>query len=328
MPSPQRAIELEILNAYMETYGPNKTPTPDDLALSESLADWSEKIRKLEATGTISFSISTRRLKFIIESYGIGMPVTKALEVCLGVYDAQTASTLKQMFALIDPVKLKAEAEKAAARAKAAERQSREQAEAQARARQLAAKSPTAAPTPVGNSKEIVLTGTFAHGDRVKCTAYFKSNGYVVKGNLTKSTKILVTGQSPSESKLKRARNDGITIESEAKFIKKMLQNQPTPIPSNARIVLEGDFAMSRSRSVVSRNFEKAGFTVGKALSKNVDVMIIGDRTTYHDAKRRCTAAKHGVQIISETEFIRRMKAASKPQASLESLRAAINAAK
>jgi len=234
MEPPGEAVEVQILMGYMKKFRGNGTALTDrDKAVVTSLCTWAKQIRATEENGDISFSVSTRRLTFIVEQYTIGDNIDAALRACLGVYDDESAASLKQMFKLIDPAEEQRKRDAKLAKAKSDAEFKQRAAAAKAAADKLAnqnASTPQAVPAslpPVkGNGERIVVTGKWKVGDRNGVVKpHLKSSGFQVRDSISGTTDFLVTGGNPGQGKLDKAKKHGVTVLSEEKFFKKFKDN-------------------------------------------------------------------------------------------------------
>jgi len=244
MLSPKETTEYDILKGYMEHWKGGEL-NEDERAIVSSLTTWAAKIRNTEEKGEIDFSVSTRRLTFIIEQYVITGDIQSSLKDCLGVYDSDVSGSLKQMFKLINP---EAEERKRKAREakEKADREIREKLEAEAKAAkakadQIAAdvlnrsKSKSGLPDVKGNMETVVLSGKFKIGDRNGTVKpHLTSCGFNVKDRVTSRTDYLVIGEAPGQAKMDKAKKYNITIITEDKFFKKFASKKSAPVAAPA----------------------------------------------------------------------------------------------
>lgn len=221
MKAADKTQERDILTRYLTYLRGGKALDENDRAIIQSLVDWASNIRKTEENGDVSFSVSTRRLCFIVEKYEIDDDIHKALEACLGVYDEEIVATLKRLFKLIDPAeerrKEKARQDKAEADRKFEEKRK----EAQAKAAQIASSTPVSGQKARPGSR-MAFTGKLQNFSRVEATAKAREMGYDGSANtVTSKTKVLVVGDRPAQSKITKAKTLGIEILTETEWLAK-----------------------------------------------------------------------------------------------------------
>lgn len=95
-PYPTPSVERKIVVKHME-----KFDCQDD-KFADALVVWSEAIRKTFEDGGVDEIVSTRRLCHIVQSYSIFKDKTKAIELCVSRFDADTKEAFLDLYSKVD----------------------------------------------------------------------------------------------------------------------------------------------------------------------------------------------------------------------------------
>lgn len=93
---PTMAIEKRIISSHMEKYGVK------DEGFVETLANWSETIRKTYEAGGMDDIISTRRLGLIVNTYAIVQDRLESIRLCVNRFDKEVSEAFLDLYTKID----------------------------------------------------------------------------------------------------------------------------------------------------------------------------------------------------------------------------------
>jgi hypothetical protein len=93
---PTIGVERRIIKSHMEKYG-----VSDDIFV-ETLANWSETIRKTYAAGGIDEIVSTRRLGLIVNTFAVVRCRMTAIRLCVNRFDKVVADVFVDLYTKID----------------------------------------------------------------------------------------------------------------------------------------------------------------------------------------------------------------------------------
>ena len=74
-----------------------------DEGFATHLVTWSDVIRKTYYEGAIDELISTRRLEHIVNAFAMFGDKTKAIELCVSRFDADTKQAFIDLYSKVDP---------------------------------------------------------------------------------------------------------------------------------------------------------------------------------------------------------------------------------